>query len=75
MKRVIALQQLVSDGIYTVDERTIADAILMRARYRVAVPDAAFRNDLRAVEVKSFRLDHEARSFRLTGVRRRQLQH
>lgn len=75
MRRVIALQQMISDGFYTVDERTIADAILMRARSRYAVPDATFRNDRKAGEIRSFRLDHEARSFRLTGIRRRQFQH
>jgi hypothetical protein len=76
MKRLRLLRQLISDDMYVVDERLIADAIMARWGARMVIADASFRNDLNSRAVRSFRLEHEARSFRLvTGSRRRQLQH
>jgi hypothetical protein len=53
--------------MYVVDERAIADAILLRARLRRAIPEPSFRSDRRGAAVRSFRRDRDARSFRLSG--------
>lgn len=54
--------------MYVIEERTIADAILMRALVRIALPESAFRSGGRDRDVRSFRRDRDARSFRLTGT-------
>lgn len=70
------LRQLIEDSLYVVDERAVADAILVRAQARLTLPDVAFRNERDSARVRSFRLEHEARSFRLGGrPRSRQLHH
>jgi hypothetical protein len=75
MRRTRILRQLIADSLYVVDEGAVADAILTRARARATFPDIVFPNDRRA-SVRSFRLEHEARSFRLGGrPRSRQLHH
>jgi len=77
MNRTRVLKQLVSEQMYVIDERFVADAILMRAHARMIVPDVPFRNDQdSARNVRSFRLEHDARSFRISAkTRRRQLTH
>jgi hypothetical protein len=52
--------------MYVVDERLVAEAILTRATARTMLPETPFRND-RGSRVRSFRLEHEVRSFRLSG--------
>jgi hypothetical protein len=69
------LRSLVSDGLYPVDERAIAEAILGRASLRQRVPGVTFRNDVRTGprdigraerrQVRSFRPSTRARSFHL----------
>jgi len=75
------LSRLVSDSLYPVDERAVAEAILARASIRQHVAGIAFRNDARADEraleaarervtsVRSFRPSTRARSFHLTDRR------
>jgi len=53
--------------MYVVDERAVADAILLRARMRVTLGEQTFRSEHRCPQVRSFRRDRSARSFRLTG--------
>jgi hypothetical protein len=75
MNRVRVLRQLVAEGMYVVDAQRVADAILARAAARMTMPDLPIRND-RYVRVRSFRLEHEVRSFRLTArPRARRLPH
>lgn len=70
------LQQLIADSFYAVDERLVADAILLRTHTRATLAGVQFRNDRNAPSVRSFRLGNEARSFRLGGrPRSRQLHH
>jgi hypothetical protein len=64
MQRAQLLRQLVLDSQYVVDEELVANAILARATARRLVPEATFRNDLRGVQVRSFRPTKLARSFR-----------
>jgi hypothetical protein len=76
MQRTRALRQLIEASQYFVDEQQVAEAILLRARARAILPDISFPNDRNASAVRSFRLEHEARSFRLSGRRRsRQFEH
>ena len=75
MNQIRVLRQLLAESMYVVDEALVADAILSRARAKRTVAEVMFRNDPRARSVKSFRLEHEARSFRLSRTPRRQLQH
>jgi hypothetical protein len=58
------LRQLVLDSQYEIDEVAVAEAIIARAFARRAVMGIAFRNDLRAPQVRSFRPSSQARSFR-----------
>jgi hypothetical protein len=62
------LNQLVRESMYVIDGRTVANAILMRASVRAAVPESAFRSGSRERLRRSFRRDRDARSFRLSGV-------
>jgi hypothetical protein len=64
MKRAQLLRQLLLDSQYAVDEQLVAAAIVARATTRRLVPDAAFRNDVRGPQVRSFRPSKQARSFR-----------
>src|SRR5271167_383460 len=64
MQRAQLLRQLVLDSQYVVDEQLLAAAILARGTTRSLVSDAAFRNDRRGPEVRSFRPTKQARSFR-----------
>ncbi len=59
------LRELIADGMYVVDEAAVADAILARAGVRLTVANASFRTEVRPPQVRSFRRDDHARSFRL----------
>lgn len=59
------LHRLISDDLYVVDPRAVADAILARAQVRSTVAGVAFRSELTAPVVRSFRRAPGARSFRL----------
>lgn len=69
------VKQLVCEAMYVVDERTVAEAVLMRASVRAALPESAFRSGSRERLVRSFRRDRGARSFRLTGSSHVRAQH
>ena len=72
--RVRLLKELVSDGMYVVDDVAVADAVLLRSMTRRVLPDVAFRGTPRpAPEVRSFRPHRGAKSFRLTRPERRAL--
>jgi hypothetical protein len=53
--------------MYVVDERQVAEAILLRRQAHGTLPRVAFGNERSGAAVRSFRLEHEARSFRLGG--------
>jgi hypothetical protein len=75
MRRTRVLRQLIEDSLYVVDERLVAEAILLRAQARANLPGLTLPND-RGASIRSFRLEHDARSFRLGGrTRSRQLHH
>lgn len=61
------LRQLIADSMYVVDERLVAEAILARIQARATLPGFACGNERNAPAVRSFRLEHEARSFRIGG--------
>ncbi|HWF52748.1 MAG TPA: hypothetical protein VG294_19040 [Solirubrobacteraceae bacterium] len=70
MRRTRVLRQLITDSMYVVDDRLVAEAILSRVQARIISPGISFGNEPNSAAVRSFRLEHEARSFRL-GVRPR----
>ena len=73
--RTVLLKQLVADGTYPLDERAIAEAILVRATARQVVPDLALRCVApHLTAVRSFRPHNGARSFRLARAERRTLE-
>ena len=49
--------------MYAVDERAVAEAIVIRARLRATIARPTLVNERREVEVRSFRRDPRARSF------------
>ncbi|HWE32833.1 MAG TPA: hypothetical protein VG410_05060 [Solirubrobacteraceae bacterium] len=61
------MRQLMGESMYVIEERAIADAILIRWSVRAALPGASFRGGSRDRLARSFRRDRDARSFRLTG--------
>ncbi len=64
--RLRLLRQLLADGMYTVDENAVANAIVARAVVRLTIPESPFYNALRGSHAaRSFRRDPSARSFRL----------
>jgi len=65
MKRVRVLRQMIQESHYVIDERLVAEAILLRAQARTTLPEVVFRNDRNSV--RSFRLEHGSRSFRLSS--------
>ena len=72
--RVRLLKELVSDGMYVVDDAAVADAVLLRAMTLHTLPDVTFRGSPRAApEVRSFRPHRGVKSFRLTRAERRPL--
>lgn len=64
MRQIQLLKQLIHDSQYAIDEALVANAIIARAATRCLVPGTAFRNDVRAPQVQSFRPSRHARSFR-----------
>jgi len=71
--RVRLLRALLADGMYPVDERLLADAILARTRVRGTIPEVAFAQD--RLQIRSFRPDPSARSFRLARSAGRRAHH
>ncbi len=69
--RTKLLKELVRDAHYVVDERAIAEAILVRSMARRVLPDVSFRSTPHLPQVRSFRPHRGARSFRLTRGERR----
>jgi hypothetical protein len=65
--RVRVLKQLVRESLYVVDDTAVADAIVLRAMLRRTVPEPTFRSERRPSQVRSFRRDPGARSFRLSS--------
>jgi hypothetical protein len=62
--------------MYVVDERAVADAVVLRARMRLVVGEQSFRSEDRGPVARSFRRDRDARSFRLAGsARQRRVYH
>ena len=59
------LRQLINDGMYVVDETTIAEAIIARARVNATIAHNEFHSRMRPSAIRSFRRDPAARSFRL----------
>jgi hypothetical protein len=56
--RTALLKQMIADGTYVIDERVIAEAILLRSMARSVVPDLPFRcvsPQRRQQQVRSFR--------------------
>jgi hypothetical protein len=73
--RTALLKQMVADATYPIDERAIAEAILVRSMARSVVPDLALRCGSRQQQqVRSFRPHRGARSFRLARADRRSLE-
>jgi len=69
--RVKVLQQLIRESLYVIDERLIADAIILRMHARETLPELGLRSDASGPQIRSFRRHDDARSFRLTGATRR----
>ena len=70
--RVRLLKQLISDGLYVIDDVAVADTVLLRSQMRHMLPDVAFRGSPRPEpDVRSFRPHRGAKSFRLTRAERR----
>jgi hypothetical protein len=69
--RTKLLKELVRDAHYVIDERAVAEAILVRAMARRTLPDVTFRSTQHVPQVRSFRPHRGARSFRLTRGDRR----
>ena len=70
--RMKVLKQLVTDGHYVIDERMIADAMIVRSMALRVLPDVTFRWAPRA-QVRSFHPLRGARSFRLMRAQHRAL--
>lgn len=68
--RTSVIRELVQKSLYAVDESTVAEAILLRARTKAVVAEPSFRTELCGPRIRSFRPDRNARSFRLTGTAR-----
>jgi hypothetical protein len=68
-RQIQLLRELVCDAQYAVDPAAVAEAILARSAARRGVTGVAFRNDVRAAPVRSFRPSRHARSFRPCNAR------
>ena len=71
--RVRLLRALLEDGMYPINELVIADAILARQLIRGYAPEVTFAND--RAQIRSFRHDPAARSFRLARPSGRRAAH
>jgi hypothetical protein len=74
-ERARVLKQLIADSLYHVDERAVAEAIVTRAIVRQTMPEVSFRSEHRGPQVRSFRRDRDARSFRLASSSRLRAHH
>jgi len=72
-RRAKIVGQLIDESLYVVDNRAVAEAMLIGARARRLVPDLALRAEDTGQEerVRSFRPHRGARSFRLSTAARR----
>ena len=68
--RVKVLKQLIRESLYVIDERRIADVIVLRLHARETLPELSLRSDDRGPQIRSFRRHDDARSFRLIGAPR-----
>lgn len=68
--RTQLLAKLVRDGIYVVDGRAVAEAMMVRRTARRTLPGITFPGESKRL-VRSFRRAEHARSFRLAEIRRR----
>lgn len=65
--RTRVLKELVSNGLYVIDEHLVAEAMLVRSMALRMLPDMTFREPSRRLPtVRSFRPNREAQSFRLS---------
>ncbi len=69
------LKQLVAESLYTVQEREVADAILLRAQAKRTLPGGELRSDENAPATRSFRRGRRVLSFRLGAGSRQHLPH
>jgi hypothetical protein len=69
--RIKVLKQLVREQQYVIDPRAVAEAILVRSLAQQVLPDVSFRSTPAPPQVRSFRPQRGARSFRLTRSDRR----
>jgi hypothetical protein len=74
--RLALLKRMIAHGTYSIDERAIAEAILVRSMGRSVVSDLAFRCVIQQQQqqMRSFRPHRGARSFRLARADRRSLE-
>jgi hypothetical protein len=63
--RVRVIKEVVHKSLYVVDERAVADAIVLRAMAKLVIAEPCFRTEPRELQVRSFRPNRDARSFRL----------
>ena len=69
--RVKVLKQLIRESLYIIDERLVADAIMLRMHAGETLPEFSLRTYARGPQIRSFRRHDDARSFRLTAASRR----
>lgn len=65
------LRDLVREDLYIVDPSAVAEAILVRSLARRVLPEVRFGSMPQVPQVRSFRPQRGARSFRLTRGERR----
>lgn len=63
--RVSTLRELVHCSLYVVDERAVALALVTRSVIKETLPQQQFRSEQNRTQVRSFRRERVARSFRL----------
>jgi hypothetical protein len=68
--RVRVIKQVVRESLYEIDERAVADAIVLRALVKLTIAAQPFQSEHRGPSPRSFRRDPDARSFRLSGAPR-----
>lgn len=68
--RVRVIREVVDKSLYVIDAVAVADAIVFRAMAKHLIPEQSFQTELRARQVRSFRPNRDARSFRLCGSSR-----
>jgi hypothetical protein len=68
--RVRVIREVVDKSLYVIDERAVADAIVFRAMAKHLIPEQSVRTAPNGQEVRSFRPNRDARSFRLCSSSR-----